>query len=649
MTSLYDATGNRITLDKKLAEGGEGAVFDVIGHPDLVAKLYTKQPERTRIEKLLVMSQLANTDLLQVAAWPVSILRRQPRSEPLGFLMPRIGGREAHVLYGPKQRQAEFPSADWKFLLAAARNIAAAVATVHAAGHIIGDINQKGFLIERNATVRLIDCDSFQISARGRLYPCVVGVPEFTAPELQGQRFDTLARTIHHDGFGLAVLIFQILFMGRHPFAGRFVGRGEMPPERAIREFRFAYSQTAATKEMLPPPHALNLGAVSYDVASLFERAFSSQGARVGRPFATEWIASLEQLSKELKACDVDRTHKFHLRVPACPWCAIEKAGGPSFFLSAGAAIDFGSGFDVSALINELSTLNLSGIRPDAPPIGTSAAVTPRPLPEDLVTRRRLSILLFVMSGLVLLGATLSGIPGFVIFGVALGVIGAILRSSPALQKERADRKAALDDASRALHHLRAAWRTETKAMLDGQLRILDVAVKLANEYKNLPNKLQAEQTALHQKREALQRKEFLERHLVYDAALEGIGPGLKQILLSHGIETAADITPALQVSGFGPARRATLLSWRLSVESRFRFDPRKGVSPADVAAVKHRYALQKKELERHLMQRRLEMHDLLKRAKSLLEIATSRFEAAANQHSQARADHLVLARFVGT
>ena len=27
---------------------------------------------------------------------------------------------------------------------------------------------------------------------------------------------------INHDNFGLAVLIFQLLFMGRHPFSGRY-------------------------------------------------------------------------------------------------------------------------------------------------------------------------------------------------------------------------------------------------------------------------------------------------------------------------------------------------------------------------------------------------------------------------------------------
>ena len=50
-------------------------------------------------------------------------------------------------------------------------------------------------------------------------------------------------RTPTHTAYGLAVLLFHLLFMGRHPFAGRFHGVGEMPIEKAIAESRFAYAR----------------------------------------------------------------------------------------------------------------------------------------------------------------------------------------------------------------------------------------------------------------------------------------------------------------------------------------------------------------------------------------------------------------------
>jgi DNA-binding helix-hairpin-helix protein with protein kinase domain len=58
----------------------------------------------------------------------------------------------------------------------------------------------------------------------------------------------------------------------------------------------------------------------------------------------------------------------------------------------------------------------------------------------------------------------------------------------------------------------------------------------------------------------------------------------LTATLASYGIETAADVDASIagKVLGFGPARTADLLAWRAQVESLFRFDPSKGVDPAD-------------------------------------------------------------------
>ena len=80
------------------------------------------------------------------------------------------------------------------------------------------------------------------------------------APELQGGRLDRTDRTANHDAFGLAVMAFQLLFMGRHPFVGGFLGGSDMPMERAIEEFRFAYSSDRNRTRMEAPPHVPSLG-----------------------------------------------------------------------------------------------------------------------------------------------------------------------------------------------------------------------------------------------------------------------------------------------------------------------------------------------------------------------------------------------------
>ena len=150
--------------------------------------------------------------------------------------MPLIKDRkELHFLYGPKSRKTEFPNIGFRFLVRVATNVARAMAIAHAEGVVVGDVNERSVFVGRDGLVKLIDCDSFQVKAFARLFPCEVGVPSITPPELQPQNLRSVLRTTQHDAFSLAVLIFLLIFMGRHPFAGRYA-RGSIELEDAIKE-----------------------------------------------------------------------------------------------------------------------------------------------------------------------------------------------------------------------------------------------------------------------------------------------------------------------------------------------------------------------------------------------------------------------------
>jgi DNA-binding helix-hairpin-helix protein with protein kinase domain len=52
-------------------------------------------------------------------------------------------------------------------------------------------------------------------------------VAQFTPPEIQKSRQHfRMERTANHDNFGLAILIFQLLFFGRHPYSGVYSREG---------------------------------------------------------------------------------------------------------------------------------------------------------------------------------------------------------------------------------------------------------------------------------------------------------------------------------------------------------------------------------------------------------------------------------------
>ena len=147
------------------------------------------------------------------------------------------------------QESRTFPEASYRFLVHAALNTARGVASVHKAGCVIGDINHSGVLISNQAIAALIDADSFQVIDGQRRHLCRVGVPEYTPPELQGLNLGSVLRTTNHDAFGLAIVIFQLLAMGRHPYVGAYA-KGDLPLPRAIAEHRFAYSQAAQRRDV---------------------------------------------------------------------------------------------------------------------------------------------------------------------------------------------------------------------------------------------------------------------------------------------------------------------------------------------------------------------------------------------------------------
>ncbi len=334
--TLFDAISQPIDLGDELGRGGEGSVFEVQGNPSLVAKVYHKTPlAEDHVAKLRPMSAVWSANLEKISAWPRTILFDPIQRKPCGLLMSKMeGARPLHELYGTTARRRHFPDVGWHHLVLAARNAAAAFNTLHAVGIVVGDVNQGNLLVDEKMCVRMIDCDSFQIVREGKIFNCPVGSPHFTPPELQGQRLRDVVRTVNHDRFGLATLIFHLLFVGRHPFAGRFRGQGDLSIEKAIAESRFAFSPNKAETQVDPPPASLLLDDLPQGLANLFEAAFRPKVMRGNfRPSPEQWIQELELLIKRRKACNIDPMHVFAPEAGRCPWCWIEDIGGPSFFV----------------------------------------------------------------------------------------------------------------------------------------------------------------------------------------------------------------------------------------------------------------------------------------------------------------------------
>lgn len=640
-----DQLGRTISLGKRIGAGGEGTVYEVAGAEDLVAKIYKQAATPDKAAKLAAMAQLATPEILGFAAWPKSTLHQSRNSATIGIILPRIkNSKEIHELYSPAHRKLHFPRADWRFLVRAARNCAAAFTTLHDHKIIVGDVNQGNVFVSQQAKISLIDCDSFQVQVNGHLYRCPVGVAHFVPPELQNTRLTDIVRTFNHDNFGLAILIFHLLFMGRHPFSGRYAGSGDMPIEKAIREHRFAYSSIATRLQMAPPPNSPTLAALPQGIAILFERAFS-KGSEIAnaRPSSLDWARALEQLEGQLRQCSDDPGHVYLSQLRSCPWCDVMRLGGPNFFIAVTiqAVVARSASFDLAGIWAQIQAIP----RPDQVFCPASRVpanrIVPRPLTEgadDTRLVRRFAMVIAAISAALTLFAVL--FPLFALLSIPVCVIFTvvwfILYADSPIGRLKHERRQAHGNKLQELNRAQTNQRAVAKRYLLQFQSKFDSLQQVKRTYEQLRTQRDDELRMLHQHVKQRQLDEFLRQFFISNAAISGIGPARIAALESYGIETAYDVSThaVLNVPGFGEKMTGRLLNWRQEKEHSFRFNPSTGVPQADIQALEMKYAQKRSQCERVLQLATHELRQISNSAKAEVEkldaiVASLEYEAA--------------------
>ena len=580
MPDLYTEDMKPLRLSTLIGKGGEGEVYLFEGRDDQVVKFYTVADLRSREAKIkkMIADGLAKTAPL--IAFPTSLVRSKSGAF-VGFTMAKVSGHQPlHELYAPGVRKASFPTADYRFLVRTAANIARAVGAAHNANCVIGDINHSGILISTRATVTLIDADSFQIFDGGTRHACKVGTPEYTPPELQKQNLDGVLRTQNHDAFGLAVVIFQLLWMGRHPFSGKY-SSGEMPMERAISEFRFAYSSRSVG--MQPPPATPLLREFPVAIGAAFEQAFGPHGV-VERLTAKHWIALLKELEDGLAKCKANTLHHYAPEANECPWCRMERMFGVPLFVPA--LPDFTHGTAFTPTIGSIDDIWRAIVSVAAPnsTLGSPTLNIPKCRPSVDAESAKSGQVQLKAVGVALL-AVAAGIiffaPGAFLLALIAGGFGLknlFGKTDPAQDFVRRYR-----DAETRRLQAEEAWKARSGPHQFEALR--SELGKLKAEYDSLgaEGKRRIEEYTANRRSE--QMRVFLEGFQIRRTKIAYIGPAKLAMLTSYGIETAADVSSAAvqNVPGFGPTNSKPLLEWRTGLERRFVYNS--SPTPADAIA----------------------------------------------------------------
>ena len=144
---------------------------------------------------------------------------------------------------------------------------------------------------------------------------------------------------------------------------------------------------------------------------------------------------------------------------------------------------------------------------------------------------------------------------------------------------------------------------------------------------------------SLETKKRQLQLDQFLDRHLLTNAQIQGIGPKKKQTLLAYGIESALDVINSRRVPGIGDNFYSRLMDWRRQCEARFRFNPNQAIPQAELHNLNVRFSNIRKALESELTLGAAHLQQLNNRAAALKEPLEAQLEEVRRLFSQCKTD----------
>ncbi len=569
---IYRGLNNeQYNTDRELGRGGEGTVYELQRQSNLVLKKYNEPLTPERIEKLRLMVAMRSAGIEAYAAWPEDIVT-DDQGMACGFVMRKLAGFvPLHMIFSPMDRKKLFPDKGYNFLVHIARNLATAFFKLHEAGLVIGDVNEGNILINASGLVAFIDCDSFQVKGPGKYFFCEVGVPRYTPPELLKEgSFEKVIRTVNTDSFSLAVLIFQLLFMGRHPFAGKNKLAADFDEETAIRKREFAYSLENKKKKLFPPNDSFAITNLSDELVVLFHQAFEQDA----RPLPAVWIVALDNQLKDMVTCGVSRLHTFPAKMTDCPWCFYQSNRGILYFLDDSYLKANNILGDIESFVNGFAAEKLELKKWAGNPDYSTVAV---PEIEKRFYRYRnykwTSICILVSFAIV----------SFVLHLIPVAAVAAVMMTFVIYQYSPWATKlnVALKDRVYTLKQLSVNLDTAIKeydhpADFGNYSKGLELLHKYVHDFRRLPEEFNRRRKVMEERLYDEQLGHYLALFSIESHEIPLFGPAKKAVLYDNGIRTAADILKlnAIKVTGMGPKNIQILQSWRRQLAYGFVYIP---------------------------------------------------------------------------
>lgn len=320
-----------LMLGTQLGEGASGRVFAIAGKPTEAVKLYHDAREAAR-HAAKVERMLANPPDLPALvrggqrypqiAWPKRAVV-DGGGRLVGFTMPMIDFARSTSLVNLLQkssRRAEGLSEHYGYRVLVARNLAALFVELHRAGHHMIDMKPANMrFYPKVSWLAVVDADGFSIAGEDGRIPANQVSDDYVAPESWDRRPEELG--IAQDLFALAVIVFQLLNNGVHPYSGMPVAGRAQPTDIQTRIRRGLYAYGNEQRDDIRPAAASIHRSFRRATRDLFDRAF--HGGAGERPDAAAWRDHLDDLVRRLVPCATKPEEHAHFGA-GCGFCAHE-------------------------------------------------------------------------------------------------------------------------------------------------------------------------------------------------------------------------------------------------------------------------------------------------------------------------------------
>jgi serine/threonine protein kinase len=331
--------------DEKIGEGATALVYKVNYKNQTWAAKIFKDGQKINSLKLQAMLESQPDDLIINIdgqdfiqyAW-VKYLIKNRGGKVVGFMMPYVAHDETYSLdtfYDPvlSKRIKPFEAA-LTLRIQLAINLCELIEKLHNNKNYFIDIKPQNIKVyKKNHKVVLLDCDGYSINngnGSPERFEAELISTDYIAPEVTRENLKPSSLGLQQDLYGLAVILFQLLNRGTHPFQGittdKNISASTNDERASLGLYAYGLKENLKVKPRTQSIHNLFLD----ETRALFDKSFETES----RTTAEEWIKHFKEIldNKKLELCDkVDRSKKLekdliHIKFNGkeCIGCKIE-------------------------------------------------------------------------------------------------------------------------------------------------------------------------------------------------------------------------------------------------------------------------------------------------------------------------------------